>query len=53
MRVKPTVMQNSNVALCCAAVFGKYIGGQPARDFLYLTEQKAERLFYFDQYPQA
>ncbi len=35
------------------AVFWKYIDGQPARDFLYLTEQKAERLFYFDQYPKA
>jgi len=34
-------------------VFWKYIDGQPARDFLYLTEQKAERLFYFDQYPKA
>ena len=97
------IMQNSNVALCCAnvsiegvafdvgswennavakalyikhhkgsydtystapgqtvikvvphyAVFWKYIDGQPARDFLYLTEQKAERLFYFDQHPKA
>lgn len=34
-------------------VFWKYIDGQPARDFLYLTEHKAERLFYFDQYPKG
>ncbi len=34
-------------------VFWKYIDGQPARDFLYLTERKAERLFYFDQYPKG
>jgi general stress protein 26 len=34
-------------------VFWKYIDGQPTRDFLYLVEQKAERLFYFDQSPEG
>ena len=33
-------------------VFWRYIDGQPVRDFLYLADQKAERLFYFDQYPK-
>lgn len=34
-------------------VFWKYIDSQPARDFLYLAEHKAERLLYFDQYPRG
>ena len=34
------------------AVFWKYIDGEPARDFLYITEKRAERLFYFEQYPE-
>ncbi|MGC9394626.1 MAG: pyridoxamine 5'-phosphate oxidase family protein [Anaerolineae bacterium] len=32
-------------------VFWKYIDGQPVRDFLYLVDRKAERLFYLEQYP--
>jgi general stress protein 26 len=32
------------------AVFWKYIDGKPARDFLYLADKRAERLFYFDKY---
>jgi general stress protein 26 len=32
-------------------VFWKYVDGQPVRDFLYLTEQRAERLVYFEQFP--
>jgi len=32
------------------AVFWKYIGGEPARDFLHIPEERAERLFYFEQY---
>jgi len=31
------------------AVFWKYLEGAPVRDFLYLTEKKAERLFYLEQ----
>jgi len=34
-------------------VFWKYIDGKPVRDFLYVVDKKAERLFYFDQYPKA
>jgi general stress protein 26 len=34
-------------------VFWKYIDGQPVRDFLYLAEQRAERFFYFEQYPEG
>ena len=34
-------------------VFWKYIDGKPARDFLYLGEQRAERHFYFEQYPEG
>jgi general stress protein 26 len=34
-------------------VFWKYINGKPARDFLYLAEQRAERHFYFEQYPEG
>ena len=30
------------------AVFWKYIGGKPARDFLYLAEKKAERQLYLE-----
>ncbi len=33
-----------------SAVSWKYIDGKPARDFLYLDDKRAERLFYFDQY---
>jgi general stress protein 26 len=35
------------------AVFWKYINGEPVREFLYITEKRAERLVYFDQYPRG
>lgn len=34
------------------AVFWKYVDGKPLRDFLHISEGKAERQFYFEQYPK-